>query len=104
LHVFSGFEIGALKFDRVRYQLVLGVVGPLHLNRKSRHQSGDTHLFLASVEQPFHFVDLGARSEQDHDVSRILSLQHHGGAAASIDYPLDVLCRCNSSAQHEYQQ
>ena len=77
-----------VELDGVRDHLVLGVVVAFHLNLKSRHQSGDAHLLLASVEQAGNVFHGCGVIEYDHHIATVRCLYGHGGAPTPVDHSL----------------
>ena len=96
------FRSEPLNLTSVRCQLVLGIVGPFHLHGQARHQSGHAHLLLAHVEPAFDFFHLSAVAQQDDNIAGVLSLDRHGGAAASVDHALDLGALRGSDAAGEH--
>ena len=92
---------GCRAAGRFRYQLVLDIVGPLHLNRQARHQNSKTHFFLACFQQSLNLVHFSGRRENHNQIAQVLSLQRHGGAASFIDFSLHVLCGSDLADQKQ---
>jgi len=95
LTVFVGVDVGQVC---ERYQLVLGVVSPLHLDLKPRHQNGHAHLLLTGMEHARYIFRHSVGSQKDDHVSRVLSLDGHGGAIAPIDHSLNLVALSDGSA------